>query len=82
MTTTYNKQCEKVILPQDWNLQPLNYRSAFKIKQWTGNPKTAGSNSVRDNFFALLVVRSRGSGGSLRYIDFRAGSFRIMAALG
>ena len=24
-----NKQCEKVILPQDLNLQPVDYRSAF-----------------------------------------------------
>ena len=40
--------------------------------QWTGNPKAAGSIPVGRQFFALLVLSSRRSGGS--FLGFRAGS--------
>ena len=39
---------------------------------WTGNPKAAGSIPVGRQFFALLVLSSRRSGGSS--LGFRAGS--------
>ena len=42
------------------------------IEQWTGNPKAAGSIPVGRQFFALLVLSSRRSGGSS--LGFRAGS--------
>ena len=42
------------------------------VEQWTGNRKATGSNPEEDNFFALLVLRSRRSGGY--YVSFRAGS--------
>ena len=42
------------------------------VEQWTGNPKAAGSIPVGRQFFALLVLSSRRSGGSS--LGFRAGS--------
>ena len=41
------------------------------VQRWTGNPKTAGSNPVEKNFFRLLVLSSRRSGGFS--LGFRAG---------
>ena len=41
-------------------------------EQWTGNPKAAGSIPAGRQFFALLVLSSRRSGGSS--LGFRAGS--------
>ena len=42
------------------------------VEQWTDNPKAAGSIPVGRQFFALLVLSSRRSGGS--FLGFRAGS--------
>ena len=42
------------------------------VEQWTGNPKAAGSIPVGRQFFALLLLSSRRSGGSS--LGFRAGS--------
>ena len=42
------------------------------VEQWTGNPKAAGSIPVGRQFFALLLLSSRHSGGSS--LGFRAGS--------
>ena len=42
------------------------------VEQWTGNPKAASSIPVGRQFFALLVLSSRRSGGSS--LGFRAGS--------
>ena len=42
------------------------------VAQWTGNPKAAGSIPVGRQFFALLFLSSRRSGGSS--LGFRAGS--------
>ena len=51
----------------------LSYSSlAQVVEQWTGNPKAAGSIPVGRQFFALLVLSSRRSGGSS--LGFRAGS--------
>ena len=47
-------------------------RIAQVVEQWTGNPKAAGSIPVGRQFFALLVLSSRRSGGSS--LGFRAGS--------
>ena len=44
----------------------------YLVEQWTGNPKAAGSIPVGRQFFALLVLSSRRSGGSS--LGFRAGS--------
>ena len=74
----YLKQAmRKIVFPQESNLQPLDYRSTALIslwitEQWTGNPKAAGSIPVGRQFFALLVLSSRRSGGSS--LGFRAGS--------
>ena len=61
----------KIVFPQESNLQPLDYRSTA-LEQWTGNPKAAGSIPVGRQFFALLLLSSRRSGGSS--LGFRAGS--------
>ena len=42
------------------------------VEQWTGNPKAAGSIPVGRQFFALLVLSGRRSGGSS--LGFQAGS--------
>ena len=72
---------QKIVFPQESNLQPLDYRSTALplelektkvVEQWTGNPKAAGSIPVGRQFFALLVLSSRRSGGSS--LGFRAGS--------
>ena len=52
----------KIVFPQESNLQQPDY----------GNPKAAGSIPVGRQFFALLVLSSRRSGGSS--LGFRAGS--------
>ena len=63
----------KIVFPQESNLQPLDYRSTAQVvEQWTGNPKAAGSIPVGRQFFALLILSSRHSGGSS--LGFRAGS--------
>ena len=73
----------KIVFPQESNLQPLDYRStalpleeasslAQVVEQWTGNPKAAGSIPAGRQFFALLLLSSRRSGGSS--LGFRAGS--------
>ena len=51
---------QKIVFPQESN------------QQWTGNPKAAGSIPVGRQFFALLLLSSRRSGGSS--LGFRAGS--------
>ena len=53
----------KIVFPQESNLQPLDYRFGLKA---------AGSIPVGRQFFALLVLSSRRSGGSS--LGFRAGS--------
>ena len=74
----------KIVFPHESNLQPLDYRStalplelektplAQVVEQWTGNPKAAGLIPVGRQFFALLLLSSRCSGGSS--LGFQAGS--------
>ena len=49
-----------------------SFNIAQVVEQWTGNPKAAGSIPVGRQFFALLLLSSRRSGGSS--LGFRAGS--------
>ena len=71
-----NKQCEKVVFPQESNLQPLDYLStalAHVVEQWTGNPKAAGSISAGRQLFCIACfLSSRHSGDSS--LGFGAGS--------
>jgi len=46
--------------------QNISYFSSLLCaEQWTGNPKAAGSNPARGQFFAMLIYCSRCSDGSM-----------------
>ena len=64
----------KIVFPQESNLQPLDYRSTALPLELEKTPIRAreGSIPVGRQFFALLVLSSRRSGGSS--LGFRAGS--------
>jgi len=50
---------------QNLNIKNKVVRSWLWLEQWTGNPKTAGSNPARGQFFATLISCSRCSDGSM-----------------
>ena len=54
------------------SIKMLFFLTFFFFLTWTGNPKAAGSIPVGRQFFALLLLSSRRSGGSS--LGFRAGS--------
>ena len=67
-----NKQCEKVVFPQESNLQPLDYRSTALsipslvqvVEQWTGNPGCRFDSCGKTTFSHCLFLGSRRSGDS------------------
>ena len=53
-------------------MRKIVFPHAQVVEQWIGNPKAAGLIPVGRQFFALLVLSSRRSGGFS--LGFRAGS--------
>jgi len=63
-TAARNKHCEKLTSRR---IRTLDRKSKAKnwLEQWSENPKIAGSNPARGQFFAILISCSRCSDGSL-----------------